>query len=194
MGPAESSSPLPRVSIQAVRDTLPAGEPCELEVTVHNDDAESTMTILGWNNPLDSMAVILGVFEIHDKETGNLVEMDRIQVSRMLPPPPEQLVEIAPRASEKLHVVLTGVSLSPGRMYSIRAKGWWQSIWHLSKDEVIEKYLKDQSGAVSGDFLSNSVEVKQRCSCLQPNVAVCSTIFLETVTGNARLPWTRSRQ
>ncbi|EFW14621.1 uncharacterized protein CIMG_11954 [Coccidioides immitis RS] len=159
--PVSTPYSVPRVSIAATRDVLGTGEPCELEVAVHNDDAQSTMTVLGWNSPLDKMAVILGVYEIRDRETGEVVEMDRIQVSRLLPPPPESLVEIKPKESEKLHVVLKGVNLPPGRTYTIRAEGWWQSVWHLPKEEVISRYLADQSGAISGDFLSNTVEVTQ---------------------------------
>ncbi|WEW60291.1 hypothetical protein PRK78_005776 [Emydomyces testavorans] len=158
--PAPSFS-LPRVSITPTRDVLGTGQSVEIDVTVHNDNEDTPLTILSWNNPLDTMAAILGVFELRDKETDELVEMDRIQVSRMLPPPPEHLVEIPPKGSEKAHAVLKGASLSRGHTYSVCAKGWWQSIWNLPKDEVIEKYLADQSGAVSGDFLSNTVDVKQ---------------------------------
>ncbi|KMU76747.1 hypothetical protein CISG_05890 [Coccidioides immitis RMSCC 3703] len=77
--PVSTPYSVPRVSIAATRDVLGTGEPCELEVAVHNDDAQSTMTVLGWNSPLDKMAVILGVYEIRDRETGEVVEMDRIQ-------------------------------------------------------------------------------------------------------------------
>ena len=117
--------------------------------------------MLTWNTPLDQMAVILGVFEIHDRETGGLLPMDTIQVMRSLPPLPEHLVEIQPGGSAAAHVVLREANLSPGRTYSIQAKGWWQAVWRMSKEEVIAKYLEDQSGAIAGDFLSNTVEVKQ---------------------------------
>lgn len=162
MASAESPSSFPlRVSIAATREAVSTGQPCELDITIHNDDADTPVTVLTWNTPLDESAVILGVFEIHDRETGDLLPIDTINFMRQLPPLPEHLVEIQPKGTTTAHAVLKDVNLSPGHTYSIQAKGWWQSVWRMAKDEVISKYLEDQSGAISGDILSNTVEVKQ---------------------------------
>lgn len=162
MASAESPSSFPlRVSIAATREAVNAGQPCELDVTIHNDDADTPITVLTWNTPLDESPVILGVFEIHDRETGDLLPIDVIQFMRQLPPLPEHLVEIQPKGTVTAHVSLKDANLSPGHTYTIQAKGWWQSVWRMPKEEVVSKYLEDQSGAISGDFLSNTVEVKQ---------------------------------
>lgn len=162
MASAQSPSSFPlRVTITATREAVGNGQSCELDITVHNDDAKNPVTVLTWNTPLDESAVILGVFEIHDRETGDLLPMDTIQYMRQLPPLPEHLVEIPPKGTVTAHVVLNDAKLTSGHAYSIQAKGWWQSVWLMPKEEVVSKYLEDQSGAIAGDILSNTVEVKQ---------------------------------
>ncbi|KAI2038901.1 hypothetical protein LOZ44_006812 [Ophidiomyces ophidiicola] len=149
-----------RVALAAPRPAIPAGQSCELEATVHNDD-DAVLTVLAWNNLLDPSAGLLGVFEVRDRDSGQDIPTAIIQMSRMLPPLPDHLVEIRPGESTVARVVLDAITLPPNRTYSVVAKGRWQSVWRLPKDEVVAKHLSDQETILVGDFLSNPIEVSQ---------------------------------
>ncbi|EFR01829.1 hypothetical protein MGYG_04828 [Nannizzia gypsea CBS 118893] len=149
------------VSIKAVNGVCRADKPCELEVTVSNANSKNPATILTWNTPLDSLADQLGVFEVRDTK-GAVVPLDFIQVRRMTPPPASDLVEIKPSGSVKVKVALNTLStaeLPAGTKYTVKATGWWQAVWNLPKQEVVKTHLQEQSGAFSGDFNSNTVQV-----------------------------------
>ena len=149
-----------QIDITPTRDPVPAGEPCEIKVTVRNT-GDSEVTLLKWGNPLDSSSPVTGVFEVRDLTANADVNTDLIKFSRKMPPPPEELAEIGPGSSTDTHVVFKMLNLTPGHEYSIQAKGWWQAVWRLPKSEVIERHLKDLSGGISGNFASNTVEFRQ---------------------------------
>lgn len=149
-----------QIDIAATRDTVPAGQPCELKVTVQNT-ADSEVTLLKWGNPLDSTASVTGVFEVRDLTANTDVNTDLIKFSRKMPPPPEELAEISPHGLVVTHVGFKMLKLTPGHKYSIRANGWWQSVWRLPKAEVVKEHLSSLSGGVSGQFTSNTVEFHQ---------------------------------
>ncbi|KAK2873638.1 hypothetical protein FQN49_002210 [Arthroderma sp. PD_2] len=155
------SARVPHVSIKATNDVCRADEPCELDVTVQNTNAKP-MTILAWNNPVDSLADELGVFEVRDSK-GNVVDLNYIAVRRVTPPPASDLVEIAPKGSINLKVALktlsTAEELPAGSKYTVAASGWWQAIWDETKQTVVATHLQKMDGSFSGDFTSNSVPV-----------------------------------
>ncbi|KAK2823856.1 hypothetical protein FQN49_007552, partial [Arthroderma sp. PD_2] len=81
------STPALRISIKAAEDVCRADKPCELDVTVRNTNTKKPMTILAWNNPLDSLAEKVGVFEVRDIKTGEVVPLNYAIVRRITPPP-----------------------------------------------------------------------------------------------------------
>ncbi|KAM5434187.1 hypothetical protein McanMca71_002512 [Microsporum canis] len=155
------SAPSLGVSVKTTNGVCRASKPCEIEVTVRNNNSKKPVTVLAWNNPLDSLAEQLGVFEVRDS-TGNVVPLDYIMVRRITPPPPSELVEIKPSGSIKVKVALQTLSnaeLPAGSKYSVTATGWWQANWDENKEKVIATHLQELSGAYSGAFNSNTVQV-----------------------------------
>lgn len=146
--------------ITPTRDTVPAGEPCEVKVTVQNTD-DSEVTLLKWGNPLDSTASVTGVFEIRDLTANTAVNTDIIKFMRKMPPSPDDLAEIGPHSSTTTLVNFKMLKLTAGHKYSIRAKGWWQAVWQLPESEVVKEHLNSISGGLSGNFASNTIEFHQ---------------------------------
>lgn len=158
------------VSVKSVNGVCRASKPCELEVTVRNTNTKKPATVLNWNTPLDPYADQLGVFEVRDSK-GAVVPLDFIQIRRITPPPASDLVEIKAASSVKVKVALETLSraeLPAGTKYTITATGWWQAVWDQPKEQVVQSHLQELSGAFSGNFNSNSVQVTKVYSSSSP--------------------------
>ncbi|KAI2480774.1 hypothetical protein Ptr902_07799 [Pyrenophora tritici-repentis] len=69
--------------------------PPALLVTLQNNHPETTYTLLKWATPLDASALDTGVFSITTAD-GKAVEQVVRRITRKMPPPPNQIVELAP--------------------------------------------------------------------------------------------------
>ncbi|KAK9851071.1 uncharacterized protein MYU51_011283 [Penicillium brevicompactum] len=127
-----------------------------IAVSVHNT-AESPVTILRWNSPLDPQAGVLGVFEVSDVTDQRTLPIPKIMVSRKLPASEEDLVEI--KANEKLEFVvnLPIPEFEEGHQYSVRAQGTWHAVWPTELSNVTPSQLQDHGDAKRGEFLSNTL-------------------------------------
>lgn len=151
-----------QVSISQIHDDEASQNPetsCQLKATVHNT-ADHVVTLLNWGTPLDPRANILGVFEVRDTTTDTPVEMVEVMFSRKLPPSSDELVEIAGHDSVTANVILDRAKPPAGKKYSIRAKGWLQTVWDMPKEDAISNHIKELSGGSSGEFVSNTIEVE----------------------------------
>jgi hypothetical protein len=148
------------VSISSAKCTLHDGESCEIRVIVENT-GDSRVTLLKWGSPLDRISPMLGIFEVQDTETNKSVETPMMKVSRKLPPPEEDLIEIESGESAEEVVKFLPSVPSSGQSCSIQAKGWWQAVWALSKQEVVSRHLQEISEGSSGSFSSNSIVISR---------------------------------
>jgi hypothetical protein len=130
-----------------------------ITVSVQNT-ADSPVTILRWNTPLDPQAGVLGVFEVSDTTDQRTIDIPRIMVSRKLPASEEDLVEIKAHETLEVAVKLPIPSLESGHQYCVHAQGTWHAVWPTELSSVTPSQLKHNEGAKSGEFRSNDSHVK----------------------------------
>ncbi len=140
----------------ALEVTPPVAVSIQLSVLNH---AESTATVLNWGSPLDPRANILGVFEIRDSDSDELVTIDTVKLSRKLPPPREDFIQIPTGGAIDTEVTLPRVPLVEGHHYTVQAKGWWQAVWEQPLQDVPADDLEKLTGAKRGDFRSDAVPI-----------------------------------
>ena len=130
-----------------------------ITVSIYNS-AESPITVLKWNSPMDARAGVLGVFDVCDTESGEPIPLDIIKISRKLPPSLDDLVEICGGQTVHFTVDLPGVHFHKGHEYSIYAAGTWHAVWEQPLSDVTAFQLTDLGSANRGDFHSNVALVK----------------------------------
>ncbi|KAK1145148.1 hypothetical protein N8T08_004581 [Aspergillus melleus] len=156
-----SSSPPPTLDVVLSPLVLPFSQPTiPVQVAIHNA-ALTPVTIVNWNTPLDPRAGVLGVFQVRDTTTDDIVPMDELKISRQLPPSADDLVEIPAGRSVEAVVRLPSGPLVAGHEYAIRAKGIWHAVWETPREEVRRLRLEQFENAKRGDFLSNEVWVRE---------------------------------
>ncbi|CAI7665922.1 unnamed protein product [Penicillium glandicola] len=135
---------------------LDAQEPFALpiKVSVHNA-ADSPVTILRWNTPLDPQADVLGIFEICDTMDQRKLSVPTIMVSRKLPASEDDLIEIQARQTLDVTLNLPILGLEKGHEYCIRAQGTWHAVWPSELSNITMSQFRDNKGANSGGFVSN---------------------------------------
>ncbi|KAJ5129103.1 hypothetical protein N7448_002812 [Penicillium atrosanguineum] len=130
-----------------------------ITVSIYNP-AESPITILKWNSPIDARAGVLGVFDVCDTGSGESIPLDIIKISRKLPPSLDDLVEISGGKTVHFTVDLPGVYFQKGHEYSVYAAGTWHAVWEKPRSDVTASQLTDLGSANRGEFHSNVVLVK----------------------------------
>ncbi|KAL4899948.1 hypothetical protein BDW74DRAFT_162748 [Aspergillus multicolor] len=157
------SSSNPPLEITLASPSIPSSfsDPITLkfQATVTNE-ADSPATVLKWGSPLDERANVLGVFEIRDVESDEVIPLNTIKFARQLPPPKEDFVEIQPGESVEASVTIPLVPLVEGRRYTIRAKGWWQAVWESRIGDIPDDDLDKLANALRGEFSSEAVAVE----------------------------------
>lgn len=135
--------------------------PPTITVTLSNESPSKPYTVLNWDSAFDSVALGIGVFHIFDSVIGEELPSMEMKLNRVLPPPREDLIDLAPgkdfRTDVKLEPPLA--NLVPGREYKIQAKGRWKGAWPKAAEKVTESDLKDLGGGdcLTGDFESNEL-------------------------------------
>lgn len=149
------------VTIALTSTTLQHDAPIQLSVSVRNM-GNQPLTLLNWKSPLDPKADILGVFQVHDVQEGNLVDSTIVKFSRKLPPPREDLVEIPANEIASQQLKLHPMKLIPDHDYIISTKGNWQAVWQGRANDVTDDELQNNIRAFSGEFKSGGVAVKAK--------------------------------
>ncbi|KAL4915667.1 hypothetical protein BDW62DRAFT_188048 [Aspergillus aurantiobrunneus] len=152
----------PKLAVRLNHPSIPASFSPPVAVSIQLsvlNNAESPTTLLNWGTPLDSRANVLGVFEIRDSDSDEIVTLDTIKFARKLPPPKEDFIQIPPGGAVEAEVILPRVPLLEGHRYSIQAKGWWQAVWEKPLEDVPTDDLEKLTGAERGEFQSEVVPV-----------------------------------
>ncbi|KAL3491032.1 hypothetical protein BJX62DRAFT_206044 [Aspergillus germanicus] len=155
--------PTPKLTVRLHSPSIPASfeGPVAVSVTASvTNNAESTVTLLNWGSPLDPRANILGVFEIRNADSDEPVSLDEIKFRRVLPAPREDFVQIPAGNSVEVKVTIPRAPLEQGKRYTFRARGWWQAVWEASLQDVPPEDLKELTGALRGEFVSDSVPIE----------------------------------
>ncbi|KAL4948500.1 hypothetical protein BDW69DRAFT_176366 [Aspergillus filifer] len=159
---ATESTSVPALEVRVKPPTIPASFtppiPLSVQVTVANN-ADSPITLLSWGSILDPKAGVLGVFEIRDADTDEVVALDSIKFARQLPPPLNDFVQISASETLETEIKVPLVPLAEGRPYTIQAKGRWQAVWNKALEEVPGDDLARLTGAKRGEFLSDTVPI-----------------------------------
>ncbi|PWY88849.1 hypothetical protein BO94DRAFT_545924 [Aspergillus sclerotioniger CBS 115572] len=124
-----------------------------IKVTIHNT-SNTPITFLNWSTPMDPNADILGVFDIHDADTGEIVHIPTIEMSRRSLPFIDDLVEVPATGMVEAYVELPRVPLFHGHRYTIQAQGSWHALWKGPIDRVTNHHLENLSEAEQGEFES----------------------------------------
>jgi hypothetical protein len=166
---SQQQTPDPHPTNSSLQLTLAAKEPSTspptLLVTATNLHDSTSLTLLKWDSPFDDKALLLGVFNIKDAKTGELLPNVNMKIRRVTPPPRDAFLEIEPRSAITKEIVLSepGSKLEKGAEYDVQAKGKWKAVWHASVKEVGDENLKKMgggTGVMTWDFESDAVRVK----------------------------------
>lgn len=133
-----------------------------LEVTNNHD---APLTILRWKTPLDPLAIQLGVLSITPEGKSEPLELPTVELRRIMPPPPQDLITLQPGERREQEVVMKEpiVPLDQlGKTARVAVKGKWQTVWPTTADklsqETLEK-LQFGDGVLTGEFESEAVDV-----------------------------------
>ncbi|KKY36334.1 hypothetical protein UCDDA912_g03663 [Diaporthe ampelina] len=140
--------------------------PPAISIKVTNK-SPSPVTILSWESPLDELALSLGLLSITPSGASEPLEIDRIMVSRKLPPSEKSLVSLAPGESRENQVVLKELLVPAeklkGKKSAVEVKGRWMGVWPKTRDELSSDAIEKGAhggGAVAGTFASDSIEIE----------------------------------
>jgi hypothetical protein len=137
--------------------------PPSLSVTLKNNDPDATYTLLTWGTPIDSAALNTGVFSIVDCKTGKDVEQMIMQLRRVMPPPADQFVSLAPGEEETVEVAFDRPWMpedGPAK-YKVKAVGEFVGLWDKKKSQVTKDEIDEYTGSpFSGrKFATNEIEL-----------------------------------
>jgi hypothetical protein len=143
----------------------PSTFPPTLLVTATNLHDSTSMTLLKWDTPFDDKALLLGIFDIKNVKSGEMLPNLNMKLNRITPPPRDAFIEIEPRNAITKEIVLSepGAKLEKDAEYDIQAKGKWKAVWHASVKDIGDENLKKMgggTGVMTWDFESNVVRLK----------------------------------
>ncbi|QDS76193.1 hypothetical protein FKW77_008219 [Venturia effusa] len=144
----------------------PSTSPPTLLVTATNLHGSTSITLLKWDTPFDDKALLLGIFNIKDLNSGATLPNLNMKINRVTPPPRDAFLEIEPRSAITKELVLSelpGAKLEKDTEYEIQAKGKWKAVWHASVKDIDNEQLKKMgggTGVMTWDFESNSARFK----------------------------------
>ncbi|EXF85064.1 hypothetical protein CFIO01_09630 [Colletotrichum fioriniae PJ7] len=143
----------------ALRIRQTSENPPTLSFSVENKH-DAPLTILRWNTPLDPLAIQVGLVSITPEGKSEPIEVHTVQLRRIMPPRPEDLVTLQPGESQEQEIVLKEpiVALdSLGKTARVAVKGKWQVVWPTTADKLSQATLEKLQfgeGVLTGEFES----------------------------------------
>ncbi|KAJ4993202.1 hypothetical protein SVAN01_01177 [Stagonosporopsis vannaccii] len=157
---SQTSSEVPGLSLSLAQVSK---NPPTLRVTLRNDNADSTYTLLKWGTPLDDAALNTGVFKITNADSGAEVEQTILQIRRRMPPGQSQLASVQPGEEHSIEVVFDRPWMPETKpaKYKIKADGLLKGVWDRPKNEVTDDETGEysQSPLAGKTFITNEVEL-----------------------------------
>jgi len=137
--------------------------PSVITVIIENKDLSTPITFLSWNTPFDPQALNSGILRLARANTGEEVSGPGMKLSRKLPPPRDELVEIGAGSTVTKDIALASPWIpTDGGQYRVKMQGRWSVVWTKASNQVTDQEL----AAVTGDaslqrmFHSESVEMQ----------------------------------
>jgi hypothetical protein len=140
----------------------PAQSLLTVKVTIRNDSPDKPFSFLSWDSPFDPQAINTGVLCLKDAESGDTIDSPGMKLNRMLPPPRDELVEIAPGSSATKELTLKSPWIpTDGKKYRLHLRGNWRAAWAKAAADVSDGELEamGSEGAESA-FESDSLEMQ----------------------------------
>ncbi|KAF2206754.1 hypothetical protein CERZMDRAFT_91923 [Cercospora zeae-maydis SCOH1-5] len=128
-----------------------------VKVTIQNAHPTTPMSFLTWDTPIDKSSLNTGVLQLTDAVSGESIEGPGLKLSRLLPPPREDLVEVAAQDVVEVDIELKAPWIpSSNKLVKVHAEGAWKAVWAKGKNEVTDEELNDMSGpgVLQGPFRS----------------------------------------
>ncbi|KAG7059472.1 putative secreted protein [Colletotrichum scovillei] len=156
---AEENQHAGALSKLALRIRQTSEKPPTLSFSVENKH-DAPLTILRWNTPLDPLAIQVGLVSITPEGKSEPIEVHTVQLRRIMPPRPEDLVTLQPGESQEQEIVLKEpiVALdSLGKTARVAVKGKWQVVWPTTADKLSQATLEKLQfgeGVLTGEFES----------------------------------------
>lgn len=128
-----------------------------VNVTIQNIHPTSHLSFLIWDTPIDRTALNSGILRLVDAVSGDFIQGPGLKITRLLPPPRDAMVELAPQDVVEVDIDLNAPWI-PGdnKLVKVHAQGEWKAVWPTAKDDVTREELEAISGAgaLSGPFRS----------------------------------------
>jgi hypothetical protein len=139
-----------------------AQSPLTVKVTIRNDSPDKPFSFLSWDSPFDPQAINTGVLCLKNAETGSTIESPGMKLNRMLPPPRDELVEIALGSSASKELALKSPWIpTDGKKYQLHLRGNWRAAWAKAAADVSDRELEAMgSDGTEGAFESDSLEMQ----------------------------------
>ncbi|KXT08519.1 hypothetical protein AC579_985 [Pseudocercospora musae] len=134
-------------------------DPPTVHLAIQNKNTATPLTLLTWDTPLDPSALNTGVLTISDASSGEAIPGPELKMNRLLPPPREALVTIAPGGTVEKEVELVAPWIPrDGRSVTVSAQGSWRAVWSKRQESIDEEELTAMSGGsvMAGAFKSVS--------------------------------------
>lgn len=161
---AEENQHAGALSKLALRIRQTSEKPPSLSFSVENKH-DAPLTILRWNTPLDPLAIQVGLVSITPEGKSEPIEVHTVQLRRIMPPRPEDLVTLQPGESQEQEIILKEpiVALdSLGKTARVAVKGKWQVVWPTTADKLSQATLEKLQfgeGVLTGEFESETIDV-----------------------------------
>jgi hypothetical protein len=138
--------------------------PPSLLITLKNSSPSTPYTLLKWGTPLDAQALNLGLFKLVDSGTGEEIQVDKIMISRLMPPSRHDLVTMAPGTEEATEVVFNKPWMPKTKpaVYRVRAEGTFAGVWDRYGNDVVDSELEaySESPLNGKSFRTNEIEMR----------------------------------
>ncbi|PPJ54342.1 hypothetical protein CBER1_07125 [Cercospora berteroae] len=128
-----------------------------VKVTIQNTHPTATLSFLTWDTPIDKSSLNTGVLQMTDAVSGEAVEGPGLKLNRLLPPPRDDVVELAAQDVVEVEIELKAPWIpSSNKLVKVHAEGAWRAVWTKAKDEVADDELNAMSGpgVLQGPFRS----------------------------------------
>lgn len=143
----------------SIRQTETSPLSMVIKVTNRNDEP---VTFVTYDSPLDPLAFQLGLLRITPDGSDKPLNMPVIAVRRMMPPPAECVVVLAPGESKEQEVEAIERLLPTSKLKggaTVACKGQWHNVWPGNRKELVVTDESAGESALQGEFESDAIRL-----------------------------------
>ncbi|KAF4507904.1 hypothetical protein G6O67_004353 [Ophiocordyceps sinensis] len=140
-----------------------SSSPPTVVVTVTNRN-KFPVTMVSYQSPLDGLALALGQLSMTPAGSKKPLELRRVAVKRVWPPPEDALVVVQPGASVTNHLVMEEPTVPMdklGKRATVVLGGEWMAVWPRPRSQVSKSDIENASeSAFQGPFSTRPLEIE----------------------------------